>query len=277
MVILVTVDRVVYDLDLQCLKLENGILGTIGAISSPYRPDCFSGHQISRNGSQIIVFYISCSERPGTTTRGHTEEHSAVLDIAKTRLELRMFDISGTTNQVRILELEFAEPRPPISHRHVIRFSPDLSIVQAGADVFDLLSPGHPRLLFPDNPLEKTRQGKHWSITFSSCNRYLVLIENKDNNATDGFATYGIFRVYRAVGKIEKVVIPGLDDLVADGFSAAFHPEIPLLVLTYFTRPEPGARNTANYINAIEIELEGLKPDHINIPKREPRVQVEKM
>ena len=202
--------------------------------------------------------------------RGHAEEHSAALDMNKTRLELKMFDLSGTADQDQTLELEYTDPQPSNYHRHLITFSPDLSIVQAGAHIFDLLAPGHPRLSFPDNPLDKPRQGEYPNTTFSSCNRYLALIQNKDNKATDGFAIYGIFRIYRAVGRIEKVVIPRLDDLVADGFSAAFHPELPLLVLTYFTRPEPGARNTANYINAIEIDLEALKSDHIDIPKHEP-------
>ena len=271
-VFLVSRDRVVYELDLQCLKLKDRTLATTGGINPPYRPNCDSGYRISRNGSRIIAFYIRCSERYGTTTRGHAEEYSAVLDISTTRLELKMFNLSGTADQVQKFELKYAEPQSPDLHGHVFTFSPDLSIVQAGAHIFDLLASGHPSLSFPENPLDKPRQGGRSSITFSSCNRFLVLIKNKDNSAIDGFATYGIFRIYRAVGRIEKVIIPRLDDLVADGFSAAFHPELPLLVLTYFTRPEPGARNTANYINAIEIDLEALKPIPINIPKHEPPI-----
>ena len=270
MVILVAMDRVVYELDLQSLKLEESILATTEGISSPYRPYCDSGYRISRNGSRIIRFYIRCPERPGTTTRGHAEEDSAAPDIRKTRLELKIFDLSGTADQVQILELEYADPRLPYSHMHVIKFSPDLSIVQAGAHIVDLLAPGHPRLLFPDNPLDKPRQGEKSSITFSPCNRYLVLIQNRNNVAPNRPATYGIFRIYRTINEIEKVAIPGLDYLVADDFSAAFHPELPLLVLTCFTRPEPGVRNAAYYMTAIEIDLEALKPTPIDIPKYEP-------
>ena len=261
MVILVTRDRVVYELNLQTLKLEDGILATTEGISPPYRPYCDSGYRISRNGSRIVELYIRCPEW------SETEEYSAALHVGKTRLELKIFDLSGTADQVQIIELEYADPLPPDSHMHVITFSPDLSIVQAGADIVDLLAPGHPRLWFPDNPLEKPRQGEKSSITFSPCNRYLVLVQNKKNVATNGPATYGIFRIYRTIGKIEKVEIPGLDYLVADAFYADSHPELPLLVLTCFKRPQPGCQNAANHINAIEIDLETLKPTPIDIPK----------
>ena len=77
--------------------------------------------------------------------RGYAEEHSAALDISKTRLELKMFDLVGTADQVQTLELEYVEP-PTLDlihcskrnrtggfltsedfHTHVITFSPDLS------------------------------------------------------------------------------------------------------------------------------------------------------
>ena len=267
MVILVTNDRVVYELDLQSLKLEDGILATTEGINSPYRPYCDSGYRISRNGSRIVELYIRCPDRSEITRRGHAEEHSAALDMGKTRLELRMFDLSGTADQIQTLELEYTEHQSSDSHIHVFEFSPDLSIVQAGAHIFDLLAPGYPRLSFPDNPLNKPRQGENSSITFSSCNRYLVIIKSKDDVTTDKSATHGIFRIYRTVGKIEEVAIPGLGDLVADGFSAAFHPELPLLVLTCWTRPEPGVWSAANCKTAIEIDLEALKSAPIDIPK----------
>ncbi|KAK0506980.1 hypothetical protein JMJ35_010680 [Cladonia borealis] len=266
-IILVTNYRVVYELDLQSLKLGDGIFATTEGISSPYQPYCVSEYRISRNGSRIVGLYMRCPEWSKIITRGHMEEHSAALDIGKTHLELEMFDLSGTADQVQTLELEYADPQSMTFHVHVITFSPDLSIVQAGAHIFDLSAPGHPRLSFPDNPLDIPRHGE---ISFSSCNRYLVIIKNKDDPATNGPATYGIFRIYGTVGKIEKVAIPGLDYLVADVFWAAFHPELPLLVLTCLTRPEPGVRNAANNINAIEIDLEALKPTPIGIPKHDP-------
>ena len=276
MVILVTRDRVVYEVDLQYLKLKDGILATTEAINSPYRPYCDSRYQISRNGSRIVEFSVRCPEWSTIITRGHAEEYPAALDMSKTRLELNIFDPSGTADQVQTLELEYADRQSLDVHGHIITFSPDLSIVQAGAHVFDLLAPGHPRLSFPDNLLDKSLRGKNSSITFSSCNRYLVLVQGKQDVAPDESATCAIFRICRAAGKIEKVAVPGLDELVADGFSAAFHPELPLLMLICFTRPGLGvrdalldARNPGNHMSAIEIDLEALKPTPIDIPEHE--------
>ena len=265
MVIIVNMDRVVYELDLQSLELEDSILATNESITSPHRPYCYSKYQISRNGSQIVGLYIKCPEWSEINTCDDAEEHSAAMGIRKTRLELKMFDLSGTAVQVQILELEYVDPQPPTFHMHVITFSPDLSIVQAGTQIFDLLTPGRPPLSFSENPLDRPRQGESSSITFSPCNRYLIIINIKDDLTTDEFATYGIFRVYRAVGRIEKVAIPGLDVLVAHGLSAHFHPELPLLVLTCFTRPE-SIQDCAHPIKAIEIDLEALKHTPINIP-----------
>ena len=268
-IFLVTRGRVVYELDFQCLKLNDRTLATTGPINAPHWPYCDSGYRISRNGSRMIAFYIRCSERSGTTTRGHAEEHSAVLDNGKTRLELKMFDLDGTADQVQSLELQYADHQCSKLHMHVITFSPDLSIVQVGARIYDLCAPGQPRLWFHNNPLDKPRLGANSSITFSSCNRYLVLTESKYDVAANGSATYGIFRIYRTAGKFRKIAVPGLDNMVPDGFSVAFHPGLPLLMLKYIPRPEPNARDATNYINVIEIDLEAPKPTPIDIPKHE--------
>ena len=262
-VILVTTNRVFYELDLQNLNLEDSMLTTAEGINSPYEPYCDSDYRISRDGSRIVGLYIRCPEWSEITKRGHAEDHSVALDTGKTRLELKMFDLSGTADHIQTLDLEYADPRSPVAHVHVITFSPDLTIVQAGADIFDLLAPGHPRMSFPDNQLNKPRPGANSSVNFSSCNRYLVLTESKYDN---GPATYGIFRIYRTNGIILKIAIVGLDSLVADGFSAAFHPDLPLLILKCFTRPEPGVRDAANYISAIEIDLDALKSTPIDLP-----------
>ena len=262
LVILVTMDRVMYEIDLQSLKLEDSILATTEGFNSLYRPSCDSGYRISKNGSRVFGFYMRCPEG------SETEEHLETLDVGKTRLELKMFDLSGTADHVQTRELEYAEPRSPNLHTHVIAFSPDLSIVQAGTHVFDLLAPGHQPLSFPDNPLDRPGQGEDLSIIFSSCNRYLVLIKSKDAT-TNEFGTYRIFRIDRAVGKVEKVAIPGLDDLVAEGYSysATFHPELPLLVLMCFKYPEAGVRKASECIDAIEIDLEALKHMPIKVPE----------
>ena len=267
MVILMNEDRVVYELNLQSWKLEDSILATAEGINSPYRPHCDSGYQVSRNGSRFVGFYVRCPNWSEITTRAHAEEHSAAVDIGKARLELNIFDLSGTADQVQTIELEFAVPEYRRSHKHAIEFSPDLSIVRAHAQIFDLTAPGYPSLSFVDNALDKLQEVEYQKITFSSCNRYLVLTKNGHRIAANEPTAYGVFRIYRTDGKIEKIAIPGLDNVVADGFSAAFHPEVPLFVLTCFTRPEPSVWNAANYINAIEIDLEALKTSPIDIPE----------
>ena len=117
-VFLVTMDRVVYELDFQCLTIKDSTLATTEGIISPYWPYCDSGYRISRNGSQLVRFYIGCSERPGTTTCGHAEGHFATLDIGKTRLELKTFGLCGTADQVQILELEYTDPQSSKHHTH---------------------------------------------------------------------------------------------------------------------------------------------------------------
>ena len=268
MVILMNEDRVVYELNLQSWKLEDSILATAEGINSPYRPHCDSGYRVSRNGSRFVGFYVRCPTWSEITTRAQAEEHSAAVDIGKARLELNIFDLSGTADQVQTLEMEFAVPEYRRSHKHAIEFSPDLSIVRAHAQIFDLMAPGYLSLSFVDNALDKLQEVEYQKITFSSCNRYLVLTKNGHRIAANEPTAYGIFRIYRAVGRIEKVVIPGLDDLVADGVSAAFHPELPLLMLKYFTCPESRVQEATNYINAIEIDLEALKHTPIKIPQR---------
>ena len=86
----------------------------------------------------------------------------------------------------------------------VITFSPDLSIVRVGAHIFNLLAPGHPRLSFPDNSLNKLQEGESIRVTFSSYNRYLVFTKSKDNIVTPQSATYGVFRICRQLEKLRK-------------------------------------------------------------------------
>ena len=95
LVILVTMDRVMYEIDLQTLKLEDSILATTEGFNSLYRPFCHSGYRISNNGSRIVGFYMRCPEG------SETEEHLETLDVGKTRLELKFCDLSGTADHVQ--------------------------------------------------------------------------------------------------------------------------------------------------------------------------------
>ena len=269
MIILVTKDRVVYELDLQCLNFKEDTPSTPGSMNYPYQPYCQRYYRVSNNGCRIIGLYLRCPEWSDATTCGREEEQPASQDFRKTRLELRIFDLSGTDDQVQIVELEYLDTDSPALHQHDTTFSPDLSLLQAGPYVFDLLAPGHPSLSFSDSALDKLRRGENSSVAFSACNLYLSIIEGKDDVAQDKSATFEIFRICRTSGKIEKIAIAGLGDLIADGFRAAFHPVLPLLVLTCITRQENDVLDISNCIKVMEIDLEALNFAYIDIPKHE--------
>lgn len=149
----------------------------------------------------------------------------------------------------------------------MITFSPDLSMLQAGPHIFDLLAPGHPQLSFSSSPLNHLRHEEGARIRFSACNGYLTVIEVKDFGEKDKFALFRLFRIHRAAGKIEKLVITGLDDLVVDGIEAAFHPTLPLVLLTYIMYCGNGLRDVAKAVKLVEIDLEALRSVQVVIPK----------
>ena len=271
MIILVTKHRVVYELDLQRLNFKEDTLSTPGDMNYPYQLYCQRYYRVSDNGCRIVGLYLRCPKWSDATTCGREEEQPASQDCGKTRLELMIFDLSGTAEQVQTVELEYSDPNSPAFHEHVITFSPDLSLLQAGPHVFDLLAPGHPSLSFPDSPLDNLQRGKNSSISFSACNLYLTILEGKNDVTQNKPATLEIFRICRTAGKIDKIVIAGLGDLIADASCAAFHPVLPLLVLTCITRRrrEMDVWDVASSIKVMEIDLEALSFAYIDIPKHE--------
>lgn len=270
MIILVTEDRVLYELDLQRLNFKEGTLATPRDTEFPYRPYCRRDYLVSSNGCRVVGFYIRCRKWSDTTSCESKEEQSASLDLSKTRMELKFFGFFETTEQVQTLELEYSGPELLDFHEHVITFSPDLSMLQAGPHVFDLLAPGHPRLSFPDSPLDSLRRGANSYISFSACNAYLIVIKGKDEVAQNEHAMFGLFRISRTAGKIERIAVAGLDDLVADSFCAPFHPVLPLLLLTCITDQENLVEDLAKAIKVMEIDLEAFIFAQIDIPKHQP-------
>lgn len=71
--------------------------------------------------------------------RHREEEQIAFLDLGKTSLELKFFDLSWIADWVQTIDLKYSDLESPSFHEHVITLSPDLSILQAGLHVFDLL------------------------------------------------------------------------------------------------------------------------------------------
>ena len=266
-IILVNEDRVLFELDLQRLNFKKGALVTPEEINSPYQPYCFRKYIVSNDGCRVVGLYMSCPKWSDATTYEDKKEQLASLDSSKTRMELKFLDSSGTPDWVQTLELEYSDPESPVYHDHVITFSPDISMLQAGPHIFDLLAPGNPRLVFPDSPLDKFRHGENSCIFFSACNCYLIAIQDKD-----GVATFGIFRIARTAGMIERISVTGLDDLAADRFRAAFHPVLPLLLLTCITRQEKDVEDVSQTIKVLEIDMEALKFAQIDIPPHQPPI-----
>ena len=265
MIVLVTAERVLYELDLQRLNFMEGSLATHRGTSHPHPLYCQRGYQVSSDGVRVVGFYIRCSEGSTTTTSERHEELGSP-DFTRCRLELKFLDLSGTADHVQTTVLEYIGPKSPVSpnsHMHTITFSPDLSMLQAGPHIFDLSAPPHPRRLsFPDSSFEIMRLERHSQISFSSCNYYLVIIEGEgeDDEARIGCTTIRLFQLCRTAGKIEEIKKAGLDDLIADGCCAAFfHPVLPLLVATCITYREIDVKGTVCAIKVVEIDLDAFK------------------
>ena len=265
---LISEDRVLYELDSQRLNFSEGTLGMSRGTDSPHLSYCNTDYIVSKNGSRVVGLYIRCPKCPGVTTYERDEEQLASPDTSKTLIGLNIVDLLGTPGQVQTIELEYPDTDLSAVHTHDVTFSPDLSILQAGAHIFDLLGPGHPRLCFPDSPLTSLPRQKGTRILFSACNGYLIIIEGKDIEVLDEHAKFGLFRISHAARIIERIAIAGLDDLAADGVEAAFHPELPLLLLTYIAYQGNNIEDMANATKVMEIDLEASKFVQIDIPKQ---------
>lgn len=267
-IILVNADRILYELDLSCFTFINDTLRPSQSGNSSQQPYCQRQFQVSSDGHRLAAYYTICPHWSGHSTSERGSETSKSQDLSKTRIELRFVDLAGMADQMQQVELEFVEIRSVTYHRHFVTFSPDLSMVQAGTYIFDLLAPDHPPLSLPDSLLSVLRFEKGFRMSFSSCNGYLTAIEG-DNCRDEGApVTIGLFRICRSVGRVERIVMIGLEDLVAYGVSAAFHPTLPLLLLVFITPRANHTKNNSTTIKTMEIDLEDLKPVQIAIPER---------
>ena len=266
-IFLISEDRILYGLDLQCLNFNEGTLARSGGTDFPHQPYCKTEYRVSRNGSRVVGLYIRCPEWPGVTTYECEEEQLASPDFSKTCMELKIVDLWGTLDLVQTVEVQFVNPTSSTLHTHDITFSPDFSLLQAGLNILDLSAPGHPQLSFFNSPLGRFRSEEGSRIHFSPCNGYLIITKGKNPEADDKIAMFGLFRICRAARQIEKIAIAGLDGLVADGFEAAFHPIHPLLLLTYVTYHVNEVEDVARATEVLEIDLEAKKVVQLDIPK----------
>lgn len=266
-IILVNTDRILYELDLSRLNFNDDILGASQSRNSSQQPYCQRHSQISSDGHRLVACYTTCPQWSSCTTSERGNETSKSQDLSKSRIELSFVDLAGTTDQMQEVEIEYMDLRPATYHRHFVTFSPDLSMVQAGTYIFDLLTPSHPPLSLSDSLLSVMRFEEGFRICFSSCNGYLVAMEGKEATAKDRPVTFGLFRICRSVGRVERIVMGGLEDLVAYGVSASFHPMLPLLLLVFITPRANHTKDISTTIKAMEIDLEDLKPVQIAIPE----------
>ena len=256
-IILVNQNRILYEVDLSRLTFTDGTLQG-GNISQ--RPYCLGEYKVSSDGHRLVAYYITCPQWSGSDLSEHENGKSMPPDSSKTRIELRFVDLSGTADQVQKIELEYFDPNAPTDHGHIVTFSPDLSMVQAGTCIFDLLAPGHPSLSFPDFLLSLQRFEKGFHISFSSCNGYLIAIEDRIARASDAPVTFGLFRICRGVGRVEKIAMNGLEDLVACAYWAAFHPMLPLVLLTCIKNRASDMKDDPTAATVIEIDLQDHQP-----------------
>ena len=259
MIILVDDDRVIHELDLDRLNFRDGALTISRGSTFQHQLYCKRHYQVSSDALRVIGIYINCPESSDTMC-DHEKEQSISPDFRKTRIELKFFDLSGIVDQVRIIELAYLDPYPSTSHEHVVTFSPDLSLLQAGLQIFDLLAPGHPQLAFPESPFGNLADVTFSSVAFSSCNGYLRVIYAKNSVAERDKNTLGLFRICRTVRRIERIVIADLEGLVADEIWATFHPMLPLLVLKCYN-------SRGDDVKMREIDLETLESIPLALPK----------
>lgn len=268
MIVLVGDDRELYEIGLERLNLKDGTLTTSRSSTVQHQPYCQRDCLVSNDGLTVVGIYIKCSAWSDTTKCDHEEMQPVSPGFRKTRIELTFVDLSRVADQTRIIELEYSDLNLSTSHeRHVITFSPDLSLLQAGPHIFDLLAPGHPQLSFPDFPPNDLRREQGVRMSFSSCNGYVIIIKGKKAVAESEKATFGLFRICRTAGRIERILIADLDALVADLILAAFHPNLPLLVLTCHTYGGRDMQDTVRAMKVMEIDLQTLESIPIALPK----------
>ena len=266
MIILVDIDRVIYEIDLERLDFKDGNLTTSMSSNLQHQLYCQRDYRVSSNGLGVVGLYIKCPASSDTTTSDHEKEPPMSPGLRKTRLELKFVDLSGTADQMRTIELEYLDPSPSMSHEHFVTLSPDLSLLQAGLHIFDLLAPDHPQLSFPDSPLGDLQSDPRSCISFSSCNGYLNIIQGQDPVAKGEKATLGLYRICRSAGRIERIIIADLEGLVADTIWAMFHPMLPLLMLTCLTLRGRDLKYTVADLEVMEVDLEALESFSIAHP-----------
>ena len=254
-IILVNEDRELYELDLKSMTFNEGTFSPSRSRKSSHEPYCRSYYQLSNNGHRLVAAYITCPQTFDFTRPRHRDEHLESRNSNKTRVELRFVELSGTAEQMQRIELEFLEPELPKDHWHDISLSPDLSMVRAGRVVFDLQAPDHPPMSVPNSLLSHLEYGGRSYVVLSPCNGYLTTFKPVDTAAVAEPVNFGLFRVCRTTRRIEELATNGLEDLVGYAVWAAFHPMLPLLLLTCSACRASDVQKDLKTTKVLEIDL----------------------
>ena len=254
-IILVNENREFYELDLKSLTFNEGAFSPSRSKRSSHEPYCQIHYELSSNGHRLVATYITCPQAFDFIKPRLGDELLESRNSTKTRIELRFVELSGTNEQMQKIELEYLEPELPKDHWHKVALSPDLSMVRAGRAIFDLQAPDHPPMSVPNSLLSHLDYGEHSIVSFSPCNGYLTAFKRLDIAAAVETVNFGLFRVCRTTRTIEKLAIYGLEDLVGYINWAAFHPTLPLLLLTCSACRASDMKEDLKARKVVEIDL----------------------
>ena len=268
-IVMVSNDRTLYEIDSEKLTFRDSTLMTSKNSTIQHQTYCQRNYWVSGNGLEVVGAHFKCPAWSDISTCDHDDMRPLSPGFRNIRITLQFALLSGTNDQVRTVELEYSDFDLSTSHEyHETTFSPDLSLLQAGPHIYDLSAPGHPRLSFPDFPPNYRGRPKEDSeISFSPCGKYMITIKGRDPVAEGEKAIFGIFRIYRTAGRLERVLIADLEGLAAASFLASFHPTLPLLLLTCHTHQNFNIMDVEVAITVVEVDLEALESIPIELPK----------
>ena len=250
-IILVNDNRELCELDLESMTFNEGTFSPSRSRKSSHESYCRRYYQLSSNGRYLVAAYITCPPAFGFTKPRLGDEQPEFRSLNKTRIELRFAELSATAEQMRKIELEYSEPELPEDHWHQIDFSPDLSMLRAGRVIFDLQASDHPLMFGSNSLLSHLEYGGGSHVSFSPCNGYLITFRPVNTAAVN----FGLFRICRITRKIEKLATNGLEGLEGYVNWAAFHPILPLLLLTCCARRASDGQNDLEATKVVEVDL----------------------
>ena len=259
-IILVNGNRELYELDLKSMTLNEGKFSPSQSREPPHEPYCQIWYNFSKQGHRLVASYITCPQTFNSSNARLGDEQSEPQNLKKTRIELRFVELSNTAEQMQKIELEYLESELPIFHQHDIKFSPDLSMLRAGHQIFDLEASNYPLMSIPNSLFSQLGYENYSEITFSACNDYLIAykIDVESGN-------FLLFKICRTTRTIEKLATNGLEDLVDDIGHAEFHPMLPLLLLTGNVYRGSDMKEEMETIKVVQFDLREPDPNPLVI------------